>query len=361
MAEPVPDAARTPSLTVVVCSLNGAAGVERALLALARQTIAPDLETVLVDDGSSDGTADAGRRHGARVVVHAENRGLGAARNSGLALARARLVAFLDDDCEPLPDWAERLVAAHSSDDVVGVGGEVVPVSPQGFMGAYLSRHNPLRPLELDLVVREDAVYRFWRYLARNWRASDPSGARRVFSLVGANMSFRADALRQVGGFDATMRFGSEDLDACMRLRDEFGDECLLLEPGARVLHHFHGDLRDTLRRSRAYGRGHSAMLAKFPTMTPTVFPLPLVTLGLLAVARRFPQALVVAAAVPHAVHPAGIRGVARHGPVTLADPYVSCLQEAAFNVGVVEGLRDRRQVGRRALVALGRLGDGDR
>lgn len=334
----------------MVCSLNGAAGVERVLRALERQTIAATLDVVLVDDGSVDGTADVGRRLGARVVSHSSSRGLGAARNTGLAMAQADVVAFLDDDCEPHPDWAERLVAAHATYDVAGVGGAVIPVTSPGFMAGYLSRNNPLQPLELDLAVRGDVPYRFWRYLVRGWSCARLSGTRRVFSLVGANMSFRGDALCQIGGFDDTMRFGSEDLDVCIRLRAAFGDDCLLFDPSARVLHHFEGDLRDTLRRSRAYGRGHASMLAKFPTMSPTVFPLPLATLGLLAVGWRFPKAVFAAALLPHVVHPVGVRDVAALGPASLADPYVACLEEAAYDLGVAQGLRSRRSASRRAV-----------
>ena len=72
-------------LTVVICSLNGAAGVDRCLRALAGQTIRSRLEIIVVDDGSADGTSEVGRRHGARVIRHPVNRGLAAARNSGLS------------------------------------------------------------------------------------------------------------------------------------------------------------------------------------------------------------------------------------------------------------------------------------
>jgi GT2 family glycosyltransferase len=339
----------TPALSVVVCSLNGAAGVERALGALARQTIAASLQVVLVDDGSTDGTATVGRRRGVDVVSHSENRGLAAARNSGVAIARGDIVAFLDDDCEPEPDWAAALVAAHAhaGAEVVGVGGQIVGSGPARYMIGYLNRHNPLRPLELDLAVREDVGYRFRRYLARNW-GSAPTGRRRVFAFAGANMSFRVEALEGVGGFDASMRFGCEDLDVCMRVRSRYGDDCLLLEPAAKVVHHFEPTLGDTLRRSRAYGRGHALMLAKYPTMRPTLFPLPVAEAGLLALAVRWPTAVVAAAVLPHLIHPRGLRHAGPRDPWTVMDAYVACLQEAAYDLGVMEGLRNRAGDGRR-------------
>src|SRR4051794_38423519 len=115
---------REPRMSVVICSLNGADGVDRCLSALARQTIATDLEVILVDDGSSDGTSDVGHRHGARVIRHSTNRGLAAARNPGVRATTAPVVGFLDDDTEPHSDWAERLLSAYGP-GVAGVGGVV--------------------------------------------------------------------------------------------------------------------------------------------------------------------------------------------------------------------------------------------
>src|SRR5690348_2879056 len=79
-------------LAVVICSLNGEAGVHRCLDALARQTIHGRLEVIVVDDGSTDATGDVARALGAKVIRHPVNRGLAAARNSGTRAASAPLV-----------------------------------------------------------------------------------------------------------------------------------------------------------------------------------------------------------------------------------------------------------------------------
>lgn len=335
-----------PRLTVVVCSYNGAAGVDRVLAALARTSLAEALDVVLVDDGSTDGSAEVGRRHGVRVISHPSNRGLGAARNTGLAAVVTDLVAYLDDDCEPAPDWAYRILGPYVNESTMAVGGAVVPRGTDGFIAEYMVRNNPFEPLGLDLAVRSDIPYRFARYLARTWRRSPRSGQRQVYSILGGNMSFRTNALRKVGGFDASMRFGSEDLDVCMRIRAAFGDECLVFEPTARVFHHFKPGLNDALRRSRAYGRGHPRMLAKHPEMRPTIFPLPIATLGLLAFSLRRPKVALAVAVLPHAVHPRGLLAFADGEPQALLDPYVTLLQEAAFDIGVLDGLRQARSGG---------------
>src|SRR5258708_24835475 len=99
----------SPSLSVVICSLNGASGVDRCLRSLRAQTIGSELEVIVVDDGSTDGTSDVAHAGGAIVVRHPCRRGPAAARNSGIKRASAPMVAFLDDDCEPCPQGAEKI------------------------------------------------------------------------------------------------------------------------------------------------------------------------------------------------------------------------------------------------------------
>lgn len=91
----------TPTFTVIVPCFNGAATLDDTI-ASARAQTADDLEILVVDDGSTDDSAAIADRHAAadaRVrVIRETNRGVGAARNAGLALARGRYVSFLDAD-----------------------------------------------------------------------------------------------------------------------------------------------------------------------------------------------------------------------------------------------------------------------
>ncbi len=191
----------TPDLSIVICSLNGAAGVNRCLRALAFQTIRDRVEVIVVDDGSTDGTCNVARTHRVTVIRHADNLGLAAARNSGLTVARAPVVAFLDDDCEPDPVWAEQLLAGYG-EGVVGVGGPIQPAAPDGMMLGYLRRNNPLKPLEADLAKSAEIPRRLKLYLKRQWAAGEELLDRDVYSFAGANMSFLRQALIDTGGFD---------------------------------------------------------------------------------------------------------------------------------------------------------------
>ena len=180
-------------LSVVICSLNGAAGVDRCLHALAAQKDV-ELQVIVVDDGSTDDTSEVAREHGVTVIRHEVNRGLAAARNTGVQAATAPVVAFLDDDCEPEPEWARELVDAYT-DGVVGVGGTVVPCAPDGYMLGYLQRNNPLLPLESSLARSQKLPYRLYLYVLGQWKPAERHDKREVYSLVGANMSFARGAL----------------------------------------------------------------------------------------------------------------------------------------------------------------------
>ena len=262
-----------PRLSVIICSLNGASGVERCLRALDSQTIRQALEVILVDDGSTDATASIGQAYSVTVVCHSHNLGLAAARNSGVRIATASVVAFLDDDCEPEPAWAEHLLAEYQEEGVTGVGGTVVPRAPAGFMRSYIMRNNPIKPQELDLAKSNSIPYRFRLYLKRQWIRQEPSGRRDVYALAGANMSFRRQALIAVGGFDERFRFGAEDLDICLQMRHLLPSCSLVWQPSAPVIHHFVPSLHDALRRSRAYGCGLAGMYRKWPSVPPVLFP----------------------------------------------------------------------------------------
>ena len=280
-------------------------------------------------------------RRGAHVVRHAVNRGLSAARNSGLAAATAPIVAFLDDDCEPDPDWAQRLLASYAG-GVTGVGGAVESYGPPSRLARYLERRNPLAPLELGLEGGSGIAFRFWLYLKGLWDVSEPAGRRAVFSLVGANMSFRRDALEAVGGFDERFRFGAEELDLCLRLRRADPAGQLIVDPAARIRHYFEPALRDTLRRSRAYGRGSARLYRKWPDVSPTFFPAPVAAAALLALALARPSRRTAAAALlfPALMFPAGLRhALARRSAEPLADGYLQLLQEVAEDVGFLQGL----------------------
>jgi glycosyltransferase involved in cell wall biosynthesis len=327
----------TASLTVVICSLNGADRIERPLNALDAQTIRSELQIIVVDDGSTDRTADIARTRGLTVIRHPENRGLSAARNTGMRAAETSIVAFLDDDCEPVPNWAELVVGGYQ-DDVTGVGGPVIPISGSGFMARYVERNNRHEPLELELAASQALPYRLFLYLRRQWITPPVKPRRDVYCFTGGNMSFRREALLAVDGFDERFRFGSEEEDLTRRLRRIHRDRMVFV-PQAWISHRFEPTVHNVLRRNIAYGKGNGLQYRKWPEVRPTIFPGPLLILCMLVAAIWVWPLAAVAAALPLLLYPRGIKNVVSHATVeALADPYFQLLQEAAENLGFLRG-----------------------
>jgi glycosyltransferase involved in cell wall biosynthesis len=108
-------------VSVVVPAYNAAKILPACLSALQNQTRPPD-EIIVVDDGSTDETIQTAMGCGAMVIEQA-HQGPAAARNLGIERARGDLVLFTDADCEPLPDWVDKMIAPLADPQVVGVKG----------------------------------------------------------------------------------------------------------------------------------------------------------------------------------------------------------------------------------------------
>jgi len=123
-----------PEVTVVIPTRDRATRLAAALEALRAQTIEPErFEVVVVDDGSTDGTreflarASDGGAPDVRAIRLSGN-GPAAARNAGWRAARAPLIAFSDDDCEPTPTWLESIISAAAANPGAIVQGATAPI-----------------------------------------------------------------------------------------------------------------------------------------------------------------------------------------------------------------------------------------
>ncbi|MBS0319189.1 MAG: glycosyltransferase family 2 protein [Proteobacteria bacterium] len=106
-------------ISVVVPVYNGAAFLDEALASVAAQTLAA-AEIVVVDDGSTDGSADVAARHAGVRIVQQENAGCATARNRGVAEARHPVIAFLDHDDIWHPERLARAKAVLDADATCG-------------------------------------------------------------------------------------------------------------------------------------------------------------------------------------------------------------------------------------------------
>jgi glycosyl transferase family 2 len=134
-----------PSVSVVIPVRDDAAELERCLQLLARQSV-PPLEVVVVDNGSTDSSAEVAARHGARVVPEPV-RGIPAAAATGYDAARGEVIARCDADSRPPADWLERIVRDLTRDPTLdavtgrgrfyGLPRWLAPPVSRAYLGAY--------------------------------------------------------------------------------------------------------------------------------------------------------------------------------------------------------------------------------
>jgi len=207
-----------PRISVVINTLNRAEHLDRTLSSL-HQLRYPNFEVVVVQGPCTDSTEDILKRHAGSIRVgHCPQPNLSMSRNIGIAMAKGDIVAFIDDDAVPEPDWLDRLIAGFNDPKVAAVGGFIR--NPDGISFQY------------RFVIAD-----------RFGNASRPRlGARRqasgrFTSPTGTNIAIRRDALLKIGGFDEHYAYFLDETDVNVRLVDAgFG---LVIAPQAEVHHKF--------------------------------------------------------------------------------------------------------------------------
>ena len=175
-------------VSAVLCTYNRADLLPGALTSILDQSTAIPFELIVVDNNSTDNTAEtihSFEERDARVRYCFEpKQGLSHARNAGIAAARAEIIAFTDDDVRANPDWIERTLRVFQTHPEIGyAGGKVLPLWPKQPPSWLTTDHwSPLA-----LVDYGDSPFVI------------PTDFHRV--IVGANLSFRRQALRELGGF----------------------------------------------------------------------------------------------------------------------------------------------------------------
>jgi glycosyltransferase involved in cell wall biosynthesis len=248
-------------LSIVICTHNRSKLVRSAVEhLLAQQTSALEMEIIVVDNNSTDDTAEVVQAllRGARMetaYLFERAQGISYARNTGWRRARAPIVAFTDDDVEVAPDWTERIVRAfeeHPETDCVG--GKVLPHWPFE-PPRWLTRDHwaPLAILDYgDMPLRLDH--------------DDPR------CLVGANFAFRRSALKRIGGFSAAVQrvkdgIGSiEDHEFLIRLWDS-GGHALYLPELVVVAPVDVPRMTKSYHRRWHYGHGHFHAIMRSPSL----------------------------------------------------------------------------------------------
>lgn len=313
-----------PRATVVVPAYNAQGTLGRCLQALRTQTLpATAYEVIVVDDGSTDRTAQVARDHGALVVSSARG-GPAAARNRGAAQARGEILLFIDADCQATPGWLEEMLRPLADPGVAAV------------YGAYRTRQR--QPVARFAQAEFDERY---ARLARR---------QSIDFLATHAAAFRRAAFAGQGGFRTDL-WGNEDVELAYRLAQ--AGARLVFAAEAVVYHEHPATLGRYLRLKASRGYWRTRVYASYPgkavsdSYTPGWLKLQvagLVALPLVAVAAAVRPALLPLLAL----HLAGLLATTlpfarflrcTQPDLALASLPVSLLRSAALALGVVVGL----------------------
>lgn len=173
-------------------------------------------------------------------------------RNIGIREARGDIIAFLDDDACPVPDWLERAAGYFSIPGVVGVGGPGITPPDDPFLAQMSGQVFASR------LVSGGARHRY-----------EPDRVREVDDFPSCNLFVAADALRRAGGF-RTDYWPGEDTLLCLDLVHTHGGR-LLYEPRAVVLHHRRPLFRPHWRQVGRYALHRGLFARRFPATSRRV------------------------------------------------------------------------------------------
>lgn len=227
---------RWPKVSVVVCTYNGSRTIEETMRGLAKLDYA-DFEVIVVNDGSNDRTGAIINGFDVRYV-ETENRGLSAARNTGLNAATGEIVAYIDDDAYPDGDWLKYLAAKFMESDFAAVGGPNIPPPGDGHIADCVANApgGPVHVLLTDQVAEH---------------------------IPGCNMAFRRADLLAIGGFDPQFRVAGDDVDVCWRLQQN--GRAIGFCSAAVVWHHRRNSARTYWKQQVGYGRAEALLAKKWP------------------------------------------------------------------------------------------------
>ena len=226
-----------PAVSIVVPSRNAARTLSDQLLALSSQDLSGPWEVIVVDNGSTDATAEIAARWSDRLpslrIVTCARRGANCARNAGVGAARAAHILLCDADDVVAPGWARLLSRALDTWDLVGGTTDTTTLNT-----AVVQRSRP-NPVASQL---------------RNAFGFLPYS-------IGANMGLRRRVFDEIGGFDEAFLLGADEIDFCWRA--QYAGFRLDFEPDAVVRYRLKSRPADAIRQAYVFARGDAQLYAK--------------------------------------------------------------------------------------------------
>jgi len=238
-----------PTFSVIVPCYNVEHVIDKCIESLLNQDYPKEKFTIIVvDDKSTDNTLKIIKKYEdndrIKIIKHFKNRGLSAARNSGIKASNSALIGFLDSDMVVKKDWVKNLSKELSNDSVVAcMGGMRLAESlNENQLDKFL--YNPKRGV-LKHGEQESILFKWFLF---------------------NNSAVKRDAIDKIGYFDETIStYGGEDTDFAIRLWDKY-PKGLRFTSKATGEHHHQRPLRELQEKMQQYGStNYLRLLDRYP------------------------------------------------------------------------------------------------
>lgn len=227
-------------ISVVIPAFNAGQTISQTIEALERQTYPRELfEIIVVDDGSTDNTAEIIRQYNVKCIYQ-EKSGPAKARNTGWRQARSEFIYFTDADCIPQSTWIAELADDYSTDKIGAVGGSY---------GIANSRSLVADCIYQEIIERHNKMEKYVR------------------ALGSYNLSVRRNVLEEVGGFNEEYKMASaEDNDLSYKILKK--GYLLFFDNNAKVAHYHPQSLSRYLRTQFWHGFWRVKLYRDHPDMS---------------------------------------------------------------------------------------------
>jgi GT2 family glycosyltransferase len=314
------------SVSIIIPTFNGARRLDKCLDALLQQVPRRDAEILVVNDGSSDNTADVIPRYSGVRLVSQANAGPAAARNRGAAEACGAIILFTDDDCVPLPDWLDAMLAPFADPEIVGT------------KGTYRTRQKSLAARFVQIEY-EDRYRRMARFAYIDF--VDTYSA-----------AFRREKFLEIGGYDTSFPVAcAEDIELSYRMSTRGWK--MKFAPNATVYHTHPDTVALYLKKKYKFAFWRVLAVRKNPgkgvrdTHTPQIMKFQLLFAPALALAAildltmrtRVPASAIVLVAFLVSTLPFALRAATKDPIVGLFAPALLAARSCAQLLGVTTGL----------------------
>jgi len=314
-------------ISVIIPAYNAENMIPVCLRALLRQTIdSSEYEIIVVDDGSTDNTAEVVRSFKGVTLIQQKNKGPAAARNHGVKYAKGDIVLFTDSDCVPEKNWIEEMTQPFQNNpEIVGV------------KGAYKSKQKELaaRFVQVEYEDKYDVLLR----------------DKYIDFIDTYSAAFKRDVFLEFGGYDTSFPLAcAEDVELTFRMFSK--GYKMVFNPKAIVYHAHPRSFSDYFKKKYKFAYWRMLAVKKNPdkilkdSHTPQVMKLQVLFLPLLASSLLLTMfwsngiyfAIAIAMAFFVSTIPFAVKATKKDITISLLSPVILTLRSTAQFFGVLNG-----------------------